>query len=189
MLELKDGLETPAQAFETFYQDNQHALSTAAYSVVRNPTDVQDVVQDSAIKIWQRFEKSTFPSNPAKRYSLEIAHNTAIDHQRRNKTQGRSALSLDDPTLSLPTIQGRDPQEEFGKKEKLTLVLAAISQLPLDHRELIFDYYFREKTLKVMAEERNQPLGTLLPHLYRDTLGRMRAILAAAGYSSYSDTI
>lgn len=75
-----------ALKFNEIYQRYQTTLYSVAISIVKNPYDAEDVVQDSALKIIQilhRIEPDDIPLAKCKNLMITIAKNTAIDYLRR----------------------------------------------------------------------------------------------------------
>jgi len=119
-----------------------HSGHLRAYirSVFPSLQDVDDVVQESYLRIWKA--RLTRPIHSSKAFLFQIARHLAIDvirSRRINSTEyseGFAALSV--------LESGPDAATSLTKKEKIELLSEALASLPPRIREVIFMRKFQQ---------------------------------------------
>jgi RNA polymerase sigma-70 factor, ECF subfamily len=113
---------------ETIVDQYQVRLYDLAYSMLRDETAANDVVQDTFIKVYGRLD--TFQGQSAfETWLIAIATNCCRDHLRR---QVRRALSLDNLTPAwLRRLARRDqqPEVQFERSERRRQTWALVDKL------------------------------------------------------------
>ena len=122
---------------ERWFADKVQPHESALRSYLRNSfpsvRDVDDVVQESFIRIWR--SRAAQPILSAKAFLFDVARHLAIDRVRRNQTspvdvvENLSALHIIDDT--------RDVAATVCKNEKIQILSEAIARLPSRCREVI----------------------------------------------------
>ncbi|OIO80122.1 hypothetical protein AUJ84_04610 [Candidatus Pacearchaeota archaeon CG1_02_32_132] len=94
-------------AFKVLFRRYQQSLEEASSRFFRDKDMVEDIVQDSFLKIWQNLNRynSSFPFGP---WATTICKNTARDYLRKNVTKKRSMIApINETDLEFATnIQG-----------------------------------------------------------------------------------
>ncbi len=75
-----------------------------------------------------------------------------------------SAVPIDE--LGDTLIGAEDVEGELVREDELRTLSRAVSRLSRLHREIIIDYYLREKSLSEISEELRLPLGTIKRRLF-----------------------
>jgi RNA polymerase sigma-70 factor (ECF subfamily) len=85
---------------ETVITEYQSSLRTFLLSRMRNPSDVDDVLQDALTKIFQKLH-TLKSEQKIKPWLFQIARNTMLDHYRRKSSE--ASVSADDLWYDTPT--------------------------------------------------------------------------------------
>jgi RNA polymerase sigma-70 factor (ECF subfamily) len=95
--------------------------------------DVEDIAQESYLRIWK--QRAADPIRSVKSFLFNIAHHLALDRLRRIR---RSPL---DRTVNLDDVRILDsapaPYDSLGRREKVQLLIEAIDALPARCREVV----------------------------------------------------
>lgn len=95
--------------------------------------DVDDVVQESYLRVWQ--QRAVEPIRSARAFLFSVAQHIAIDSLRRRRRSpvdsvaSLAALNIADEAPAAP--------ERLGEDEKIALLIAAIDALPERCREVV----------------------------------------------------
>lgn len=143
------------------YQD---AFLRAAYSIVRQKEESEDIVQEAFTKIYLHagnFEKQENAS--FKSWAYRIVINNAISHYRKLKRRYDDQVTLD------PEIYDNLPGKHDFQKETEASILTGqlLKELPPELRKAVEMYYLEEKPYKTIAIEEQVPLSTLKMRLFR----------------------
>lgn len=145
-----------------------------ANRVVGNPTEAEDVVQESFLTIWRQSQRVDLERGSLRAYLLTIVHRRAIDAVRRSSRRPERVL---DPELSVAG-SANDPVEFASMAQERDAIQRALRDLPEDQRAAVDLTYFGGLTIPEMAERESIPLGTAKSRL-RLALGRLRKSLAS----------
>src|SRR5918994_197690 len=99
----------------------------------------------------------------------KIAHNSAIDHLRRNTTREQSLLiGPEGDQFDLPVQSGRlSPEQESERKERRGEIESVVRALPANYRELIILRHSQDLSYEEIVEVTGLPLGTVKNRLFR----------------------
>ncbi len=107
-----------------------HAYVRRSFPGVR---DVDDVVQDSLVRIWIAWAGRRIES--ARPFLFKIARRRAIDVLRHDRAS--PLLAIGDPAALPVAEEGPSPLDALGDSEKVELVAEAIAHLPARCREIV----------------------------------------------------
>ena len=126
------------------FLEHEPQILRAVMVLVPQRNDARDIVQDTAVGLWQHFAQYD-----AERPFVNWALGFARMHVRRffRAVERRSRLSEKAAEALLIASEDRE-----GKKEQHSAALrACLHELPPPARGLIEDYYFQEKTVEVLG--------------------------------------
>jgi RNA polymerase sigma-70 factor (ECF subfamily) len=158
------------RAYERLVAKYREALRRHVGRLVRDPGEVDDLVQEAFIKAF-----SSLPSYSAdyafSTWLYKIATNHAIDHLRRKKLP---TYSLDKPLqtkdgelqVELPDTTYR-PDRHIVADQRNALIAEAIAQLPEKYHRVIVMRHQQELSYEEIATELDLPLGTVKAHIFR----------------------
>jgi RNA polymerase sigma-70 factor (ECF subfamily) len=124
-------------------------------------SDVEDVLQDSYLKIWRA--ASSFDPGRASPISwmCTIVRNTALDSNRAKKML---LTGLED-AMTIPALG--DDADEFDYEFAKRITVEALSGLPEDRQRLLSLAYFEGMSRHSLAEQFGVPVGTVKTWLRR----------------------
>lgn len=186
--QLMKGISTKQpEAFEELYERYVRGCFGLALKIVRDPSLAEEVVQDVFMKLWS--QPSIFSPERGKfsGWLLTLVHNRSVDKLRRLKTQqGRVIIPIDsmgEGEVSLADLlpdRGPSPHDEAWSSEKGRIVRDALRLLPEPQRQAITLAYFSGLTQKEIADQLQEPLGTIKTRT-RSALQQLRRALAVQG--------
>ncbi len=133
--------------FQLFFKTNASLLRNYLYYKYGNATDVDDVVQEAFIKLWNNCEKTT--SKTAKSYLFRIATNLSISILRHHTVKlkyNKEVKYINNNSTP------ESPEFILEEKEFLVKLQNAISSLPDRQREVFLLNRIEKKTYKEIAE-------------------------------------
>jgi len=150
-----------------------HAL---AFRLVRQAQVAEEIVQEAFLAVWRNPERYDRTRGSVRAWLLGTVHHRAVDAVRREQAQRRRA----EQAASLgPAVQD-DPVDDVLAAIDLPrdrrLVRRALTELPVEQRNVIRAMYFDGLSQSQIAERTGLPLGTVKS---RTLLGmrRLRASL------------
>lgn len=139
----------PDHPSASIYEAHRKALVDYADGIVRDRSHAEDVVQDAWLRLNQA-ERETLVKEPV-RYLYRIVRNLAID-SRRSLSRLR-AKTIDLKAEAIEAVADEKPNAETDAiaRDELSLVLAALDELPERTRMAIEMHRFEGKRLAEIA--------------------------------------
>lgn len=169
--------------FEELVRRYQRPIVTYVYRMTGDYEAALDLAQEVFIKVY----------NSLARYDSEykfstwiyrIAHNSAIDHLRRNskKLEELETRNSEGETYARPQVVSArpSPEQESERAERRTEIEAVVQQLPHAYRELIALRHAHDMSYDEIAEVTGLPLGTVKNRIFR-AREALRVALEARG--------
>lgn len=177
MTELAEAMER-RRRFDEYVLPEIQVLFRVALSVTGQPSDAEDLVQDTLLRAWRSIE--TFDGRHNRAWLLTILRNANVNGHRR-----RRPYLLDDPDLGLERRAANQPvgpsaEDLLCDRTFDDTVEAALNELPAGFREVITLVDVDGLTYAEAAQVLNLPVGTVMSRLHR-ARKRIRSQLAAAG--------
>jgi RNA polymerase sigma-70 factor (ECF subfamily) len=152
----------------------------AAYLIVNDRPQAEDVVQTAFIKVAERIQQfdDTRPFAP---WFFRIVVNDALRLAQKQKRLLSLEREPDEPTIQLAkwlVDPGLQPDQVLEQKETRQIILKAISSLPPGQRAAIVMRYYLEMSLADMSARTGRPLSTIKWWL-RDARQRLRSLVDA----------
>lgn len=165
--------EQDQQAYAKLMSRYRDSIYYMVLKMVHNRDDAEDLTIEAFGKAFKNIHKYS-PDYAFSTWLFKIASNNAIDFIRKKRLE---TLSIDETRGSddeegdsfAASIQseGRDPEEEFIKQQRMQLMREVTERLNEKYRQLIELRYFKEYAYDEIAEELNLPLGTVKAQLFR----------------------
>ena len=155
-------------ALAEFYDLTSGVLFATAVKILGDAHEAEEVVQDVFVQIWTK--AGTFDARLGSpfHWALGITRNRCIDRIRAR--QRRSRL-IDDVGEEAQVAVAADATQLSGlSAEELGHVRAAVRSLPADQRQAIELAFFGGLTHPEIAEQLNEPLGTVKARIRRGML-------------------
>ncbi len=185
--ELGGRTQAELRHFQEMLNDTKRRAYTMALQLTRNPSDAEDLVQETYVKAWRGFD-SYIPGRPFLNWLLRIMQRAYLDSRRRENPI-RKAESLnsmvspaDGDVQELPIADERPhPDEELLQEEFRLELRAALNQLPEVYREAITLCDLEEMSYSEIADRQNTTIGTVRSRIHR---GRrlLRDIVQRSGF-------
>lgn len=138
--------------------------------MIRNEEDVQDLVQETFIKVFKSLDK--YQSNYSfSSWLYKLASNHCIDFLRKKRLSTISlnyhnAKSGDEQEIEIEDNSNL-PDSDILAFEKKEILKKAISKLPENFQLIIKLRHEEELDYQQISERINIPLGTVKAHLFR----------------------
>ncbi|RME44672.1 MAG: sigma-70 family RNA polymerase sigma factor [Chloroflexi bacterium] len=130
--------------------------------ILHDQERAEDVVQEVFVRVWRGAGSFQAGRGNFTNWLLGIAHHRAIDELRRQGSQQRRAVFVDDENAlrSVPD-PGEGPAEAAWIAQKRLAIREALRQLPAEQRQTVELAYFGGLTQREIAEHTGTPLGTV----------------------------
>jgi RNA polymerase sigma-70 factor (ECF subfamily) len=155
-------------SFEELVRRYQRPISAYVYRMVGDYEAALDLTQEIFIKVYGSLARyrSEFKFST---WIYKIAHNSAVDHLRRNAGRERSLTSgTEGDQYDLPIeSSGLSPEQESERRERRLEIEAVVRSLPNAYRELILLRHSQDLTYEEIVEVTGLPLGTVKNRLFR----------------------
>jgi RNA polymerase sigma-70 factor (ECF subfamily) len=161
---------TTGRPFDAEALPHLDALYRVALRLTGDPTQAEDLVQDTMLKAYRAWHQYR-PGTNAKGWLLTILRNTFINDYRRRKLE------------PVATVEDVDPEGAFFSKIVDEKVLEAIDALPPDFREVLVLSDMEGLRYGEIAEALKVPVGTVKSRLFR-----ARRLLQASLYQYAVET-
>jgi RNA polymerase sigma-70 factor (ECF subfamily) len=155
-------------SFEELVRRYQRPISAYVYRMVGNYESALDLTQEIFIKVYSslRRYRDEFKFST---WIYKIAHNSAVDHLRRNTTREQSlVVGHEGDQFDLPVESTRlTPEQESERKERRGEIESVVRALPSNYRELIILRHSQDLSYEEIVDVTGLPLGTVKNRLFR----------------------
>ena len=146
-----------------------------ALSIMRHPQNAEDAVQEAYIRAYRAIKQ--FSGGNSKAWLMVIVRNVCMT--QLNQLKGNKVVYIDSQVLKQKThqyqieqaITNATPESKAIELSNLSSqskrIHHAISQLPVEYREVILLREFQEFNYKQISEITSVPLGTVMSRLSR----------------------
>lgn len=159
--------------FEQRADEVQSRAYRMAMQLTRNPSDAEDLVQDTMLKAWRAYD-SYIPGRPFLNWLLKIMQRAFLDLRRRANPirKAESLQSMVSPSdgevQEIPvTDDGPTPEEELFHHEWTRQLHLALDELPPVYREAIVMADLEELTYAEIADAQKTTIGTVRSRIHR----------------------
>ncbi len=163
-------------ALGELYNRYNRLVYSLALHVVGDQATAEEITLDVFMRVWER--AGTYRSERAKTstWLSSIARNRSIDELRRRgaRPEQHSVSWADVTPAAHPTTAGPEPVIEGAWEEEQ--VRAAVAGLPAEQRQILALAYFHGLTQREIADQLDQPLGTVKTRI-RLAMNKLRQIL------------
>jgi RNA polymerase sigma-70 factor (ECF subfamily) len=158
-------------AFRSLVERYQRRLYAMALSMVRDPDDARDVVQEALVKAYRNLPGFQHESN-FYTWLYRIAMNLCIDQARRRQRAPQmefdeaAELAVQDVAGISPRRLGFDPAQALLDREIRERVSAALERLSPNHRAVLVLREVDGLAYKEIADVMNCSQGTVMSRLF-----------------------
>jgi RNA polymerase sigma-70 factor (ECF subfamily) len=163
-------------AFSELVRRYQRAIYRVAYALTRNPSDADDLAQETFVRAWQAIGRFRV-GEPVHPWLARIATNLAISLFRRRKRRPETPL---EPLVEAGRQWGveDDPADEVERGERARHLQAAFAELKPEHQAVLALRVVEEQSYEAIAATLRVPIGTVMSRLSR-ARAELKARLAA----------
>lgn len=165
--------EQERRAFETLMGETESRAYSMALQLTRNKFDAEDLMQDTIVKAWRRFD-SYLPGRPFLNWLLRIMQRTYLDTLRRNNPIRKaeslnSMISPSDGEVQEIQIEDHAPtaEAETQHKELQDGIRGALAKLPELYRTAIELCDFDQLSYSEIADRQHTTIGTIRSRIHR----------------------
>jgi RNA polymerase sigma-70 factor (ECF subfamily) len=137
------GRHAEEQALAGLVSQYAGTLYRVAYSVLRNPADAEDAVQEAFVRVL-RHRETLHEVRDQRVWLIRIVWNVVLDRKRRRKTRPET-----DDVAELARVlpaEGLSAEERVAAAQHHARVLACVEQLPAKERQVLMLSAFEELT-------------------------------------------
>ena len=152
-------------AFGQLVRHYQRAVHRLAYGLTRNPSDADDLAQETFVRAWQALRRFRV-GEPLYPWLSRITVNLAFSLFRRRKRRPEDAI---EPLLEAGRQFGTedDPIEHAARNERDAQLAAAFEELSPDHRVVLVLRAVEDLSYEEIAQRLGVPPGTVMSRLSR----------------------
>jgi RNA polymerase sigma-70 factor (ECF subfamily) len=151
--------DVPKSAFVRLMDVHGPALRAMLHNLCRRPQDMDDVWQDTAVRVWKSLQKHPWLKNP-RGWLATIAYRAFVDHTAQRPLM-TPPVDFDQADEFTPT-----PHETAVLTEQRLLVWKALDALPEDLRSVVVLHYTAGLSLRETAEALGVAVGTAKSRLH-----------------------
>jgi RNA polymerase sigma-70 factor (ECF subfamily) len=153
-------------ALERIYKRYESLLRTVILGVIRDESDVEDILHDVFLQVWEQGDRYNPNENGLRGLLVTLARRRALDRLRRRTAYRRATerLKMDaDNPLACETSTMSNQIEVNDLSELLNRV---IQELPDAQKEVIDLTFFKGMSQREIAAKRRLSLGTVKTRLH-----------------------
>lgn len=143
------------------FLESERELLRYVMALVPNVSDARDVVQETAVALWQKIEKydSTKPFIP---WACRFALNEARMHLR---TESRRRRLVDEDVASM--LEDRRVEMAASLDMRREHLQDCLNRLPEEQRRLVRSYYFDDESIEALAGKLGRGADAIYKSLQR----------------------
>ncbi|HEY0369864.1 MAG TPA: sigma-70 family RNA polymerase sigma factor [Chthoniobacterales bacterium] len=165
------------QSLAELHRRYSGVLLATAMRVLNNPRDAEEVVQEAFVQIWEKASVYDAQRGKPLTWAMTLTRNKAIDHLRRVQRRRRLQDDVAEESRIWDQMVEHDSSDEAAAHETRAIVRSAVIQLSADQRRAIEMAFFGGLTQQQIAQQLDEPLGTVKARIRRGML-KLRQILA-----------
>jgi len=147
---------------------NHRFLYACALTIVGNPNDANDVIQEACVVLWQKYDEFDRSSN-FRKWACTITFNVAKNFVRRRRRHGQTGLCDE---LLARVVQVRTAESELLELRREVL-RDCLRKLPSADKSFLFDCYQESSSLVELSRQQGKTVAAIY-----SKLKRLRQILA-----------
>jgi RNA polymerase sigma factor (sigma-70 family) len=159
--------QSSAVRFEEVALPHLPAAYNLARWLVRNDQDAEDIVQEAYLRAFKFF--GGYRGGESRTWLLTIVRNTCYSWLQRNRA--RELTESIDETHEDAALDFANPELRLVQDADTQMVRAALTELPIEFREVMVMRELEELSYKQIAAIADLPIGTVMSRLAR---GRKR---------------
>lgn len=175
------------QALAILYRRHTPLLRTVISRVVHNDHDVDDLLQEIFVELWNRAASYDEEKGKALGWMVTLARRRAIDKVRRRQAYARAEerLRLEKEQEPLP-VRAHGVDDEANASDRAEVFQRLLATLPAAQREALHLAFYCGLSQREIAAKTGIPLGTIKTRLELAVRKMRAAIMALGGAEEWS---
>ena len=136
-----------AATFKEIFLPLSAAMYRTAYSLLGNPQDAEDAVQEAFIRLWQKRDRLPVEEDLGA-YCQMLVRNLCIDSQRRGRLAEADVMAE-----NVRVADGQSASSAIEKKEVVAQVEHAIQALPENQQRVVKLHLMHDHSLSEIEQE------------------------------------
>ena len=163
---MEDVVNRKADALESIYQRYGSLLRTVILGVIRDESDVEDVLHDVLLQVWEQSGRYNPNEKGLRGLLVTLARRRSLDRLRRRVAYRRATESLKSDTGNPLTFEIAPNTNQVEVNDLSKLLSRAIQVLPEAQKEVIDLAFFKGMSQREIASNRQISLGTVKTRLH-----------------------
>jgi RNA polymerase sigma-70 factor, ECF subfamily len=151
------------ECFSVLMNRHKAAVTRCIDRMIRNRSDVEDLVQDTFLKAWLRLSTFRFEAN-FRTWIISVAVNEALGSYRRQRCRPFCPAPVNFETFRSPC---ESPDEALARSEARRTVRMAIAGLPQKYREILILCELEQLSGDEAARQLKSSLSSVKIRLFR----------------------
>lgn len=157
-----------AYAWEKLVKRYEPRIYNHGLRLTGNPTDAMDLMQEVFLGVYRNLHRFRGDAKFSS-WIFRIAHNKAVDMNRRKKLMTVQSKPDDDGFDILDTLPGEaktEPEHRLNEQELNSQVLSMLAILPMEQRLIVECKIFQSLTFEEIAELQDMSVNTAKTRFY-----------------------
>jgi RNA polymerase sigma-70 factor, ECF subfamily len=155
-----------ADALESIYKRYESLLRTVIMGVIRDESEVEDVLHDVLLQVWEQGHRYNPNENGLRGLLVTLARRRSLDRLRRRAAYRRATESLKTDTDNPLTFETVATTNQVEVNDLSELLKRVIQELPEAQKEVIDLAFFKGMSQREIAAKRQISLGTVKTRLH-----------------------
>jgi RNA polymerase sigma-70 factor (ECF subfamily) len=153
-------------ALESIYKRYESLLRTVILGVIRDESDLDDVLHDVLLQVWEQGHRYNPNENGLRGLLVTLARRRAFDLLRKKAAYRRATESLKTDTDNPLTCETSTMSNQVEAHDLSELLKRVIQELPEAQKEVIDLAFFKGMSQREIAAKRQISLGTVKTRLH-----------------------
>ena len=163
---MEDVVNRKADSLEAIYKRYESLLRTVILNVIRDESEVDEVLQDVLLQVWEQGERYEPNEKGVRGLLVILARRRSLDRLRRRAAYRRATESLKSDAENPLTFEISTNTNQVEVNDLSKLLNRAIQILPEAQKEVIDLAFFKEMSQREIAAKRQISLGTVKTRLH-----------------------
>jgi RNA polymerase sigma-70 factor, ECF subfamily len=161
-------------AFAQLYDRLSGPLYSLAVRMLGDPAEAQDALQDVFLQIWRRAAKYDAEQSTVFSWAMLMTRSRVIDRLRARGRRSRVVVSsiddVNDTHAAVDASVAESVTDTVDRNDEAVRIRSIVNKLSPEQRQAIELAFFSDLTHHEIAEQLNQPLGTIKARIRRGLL-------------------
>jgi RNA polymerase sigma-70 factor (ECF subfamily) len=153
-------------ALESIYKRYESLLRTVILGVIRDESDVEDVLHDVLLQLWEQGDRYNPNEKGLRGLLVTLARRRALDRLRRRAAYRRATESLKTDADNPLTCETSTMSSQVEVHDLSELLDRVIQELPEAQKEVVHLAFFKGMSQREIASTRRISLGTVKTRLH-----------------------